>query len=60
MGQGDAEAAKYYEVFAENEDLAIFLRKLDALKRTLAKRATVILTTEDQPYDLLEKGWKEK
>lgn len=60
MGQGDAEAAKYYEVFAENEDLAIFLRKLDALRRTLAKRATVILTTEDQPYDLLRKGWKEK
>ncbi len=60
MGQGDAEAAKSYEVFAENEDLAIFLRKIDALRKTLAKRATVILTTDNPPYDLLEKGWKEK
>lgn len=58
MGEGDAEAAKYYEVFAKDEDLAIFLRKLEALKKTLKKRATVILTTEDQPYDLFEEGWK--
>ncbi|MCK4325899.1 protease modulator HflC [bacterium] len=60
MGQGDAEAAKYYEIFADNEELAIFLRKLDALKKTLEKRATVILTTKDEPYDLFEKGWKEE
>lgn len=58
-GQGDAEAAEYYGVFAQDEDLAIFLRKLDALRNTLEKRSTVILTTEDEPYDLL-KGWKEK
>ncbi|MCK4248246.1 MAG: protease modulator HflC [Candidatus Omnitrophica bacterium] len=60
MGQGDAEAAKYYEVFAENEELAIFLRKIDAFKTTLKKRATVILTTDDEPYDLFEKGWKQE
>ena len=60
MGQGDAEAAKSYEVFAENEELAIFLRKLDALRNTLSKRSTVILTTDEQPYDLLKSGWKEK
>lgn len=60
MGQGDSEAARYYEVFAENEELAIFLRELESLRRTLKKRSTVILTTEDQPYSLFRKGWKEK
>ena len=54
MGEGDALAAKYYGVFAENEDLAIFLRKLDSLKETLAEKTTVILDTGMTPYDLLE------
>ena len=54
MGEGDALAAKYYEVFAENEELAIFLRKLDALRKTLEEKTTVILDTGMPPYDLLE------
>ena len=34
-GKGDAEAAKYFEVFAKNPDLAIYLRKIRALQETL-------------------------
>jgi membrane protease subunit HflC len=59
-GQGDAEAAKHYEVFSKDEDLAIFLRELETLRNSLEKRSTVILTTEDGPYRLLRKSWKEK
>jgi membrane protease subunit HflC len=59
-GDGDAKAAEHYAVFAENEDLAIFLRKLEALENSLEKRATVILTTEDEPYDLLQQEEKGK
>ena len=54
MGEGDALAAKYYGVFSENEELAVFLRKLDSLKETLAEKTTVILDTGMTPYDLLE------
>ncbi len=59
-GDGDAKAAEHYAVFARNEDLAIFLRKLEALENSLEKRATVILTTEDEPYDLLQQEQKDK
>jgi membrane protease subunit HflC len=52
-GEGDAEAAQYYKVFSENEELAIFLRKLESLKTTLEKNATVILDQRTPPYDLL-------
>ena len=55
MGEGDALAAKYYHAFSENEELAIFLRKLDALKKTLKEKTTVVLDTGMPPYDLLEK-----
>ena len=54
-GEGDALAAKHYGVFSENEELALFLRKLDALKKTLKGKTTVILDTGTPPYDLLEK-----
>ena len=54
MGEGDALAAKHYDVFSENEELAIFLRKLDALSGTLKEKTTVLLDTGMPPYDLLE------
>ncbi len=54
MGEGDALAAKYYGVFSENEELAIFLRKLDALRDTLKEKTTIVLDTGMPPYDLLE------
>ena len=33
--EGDAEAARYYEVFKANPELAAFLRKLDSLRRIM-------------------------
>ena len=51
--QGDAAAAQYYHAFAEDPDLAIFLKKLDVFRQTLADRATVILSSEMPPFDLL-------
>ncbi len=55
MGEGDAIAARYYMVFAQNEELALFLRKLEALGETLKERTTVVLHTDMPPFDLLER-----
>ena len=51
-GEGDAVAAKYYDIFTRNEDLAIFLRKLEALEKTLKNNSTIILDSRTPPYDL--------
>ncbi len=52
--QGDAAAAEYYNEYSKNKDFAIFLRKLDALKKSLEKNTTFILDTESEPFDLLK------
>jgi len=52
--QGDAAAAQYYKIYAKNEDFAVFLRKLDALQKSLEKNTTFILDTESEPFDLLK------
>ncbi|MDD2239394.1 MAG: protease modulator HflC [Kiritimatiellae bacterium] len=52
--EGDAAAAESYAVFAEDEDLAIFLRNLDALHISLANNATFLLDTRLAPFDLLQ------
>jgi len=54
MGEGDAAAAEYYKVFKENPELANFLKELEVLKKTLAKRTTVIIDTRTVPYQLLD------
>ncbi|NOZ64480.1 MAG: hypothetical protein GXO71_06075 [Caldiserica bacterium] len=59
-GEGDAEAARYYDIFSKNEDLAIFLRKLEALENTLKSNSTIILDSRTPPYDLLLGGYLEK
>lgn len=53
---GDAEAAKYYEVFKQNPELAAFLRKLDSLRRIMRGRTTLVLDTNAAPFDLLKPG----
>ncbi len=58
--QGDAAAAKYYEVFKANPELAAFLRKLDALSRIMKGRTTLILDTSAAPFDLLNAGAAQK
>ena len=51
-GEGDAAAADAYKVFHKNEELAIFLRKLEAIRK-LKDRLTVIIDTKQPPWDLL-------
>ncbi len=57
--EGEAEEAKYYDVFATSSDLAIFLWKLESLQR-IAQQAresgnpiTYVLDTMTQPLDVL-------
>lgn len=54
--EGDAEAAQYYEVFKANPELAVFLRKLDSLRRIMKGRTTLVLDTNAAPFDLLNPG----
>ena len=60
--KGEAEAAQYYEVFAKNERLAIFLRRLEALRMITANAAesglpiTYILNAKVPPFDVFENG----
>lgn len=54
--EGDAEAAQYYAVFKENPELALFLRKLDSLRRIMKGRTTLVLDTTTPPFDLLNPG----
>lgn len=52
--EGDAAAAKYYEVFARNEEFAVLLRKLETLERTLSNNTTFLLDTKIAPFELLK------
>ena len=56
-GKGDAEAAKHFEVFAKNPDLAIYLRKIRALQETLKTRTTIIVDPSIPPFDLFSQGF---
>ncbi len=53
-GAGDAEAAKYYEMLKADPDLAILLRNLEALKKILAEKTTIVLGVETEPLKLLQ------
>jgi len=53
-GRGDAEAAKYYKMLEEDPELAIFLRDIEALKKILAERSTVVFSSKTEPFRLLE------
>lgn len=53
--EGDREAATYYRMFQENEQFAVFLRRVEALKAILANNTTFVLTAQDlTPLQLLE------
>jgi membrane protease subunit HflC len=52
-GEGDAEAAKYYKMLDEEPLLAIFLRNIEAVKKILSERSTIILSTDTEPFKLL-------
>jgi membrane protease subunit HflC len=53
-GKGDAEAAKYYKLLEADPDLAMFLRDIEALKKILEERATVVFSAKTAPFKLLE------
>jgi membrane protease subunit HflC len=53
-GQGDAEAAKYYKLLEEDPELAMFLRDIDALKKILEKRSTIVISADSEPFKLLK------
>lgn len=52
-GQGDAEAAKYYQMLEEEPQLAVTLKEFDALKEMLRENTTLILPTDAGPLKLL-------
>ncbi len=54
--EGDSKAAESYQVFKDNPELAAFLRKLDALRKTLSEKTTLVVDTNTPPYDLLLPG----
>jgi len=54
-GEGDAQAAASYAAFAEQPDLAVFLRQLDSLRSTLSGKTTLVLDTTKPPFNLFEK-----
>jgi membrane protease subunit HflC len=53
--EGDAEAAKYYKLLEEDPDFAIFLRNIEALKKYLEKRSTIVFSADTEPFKLLKK-----
>ena len=54
--EGDEAAAKYYHIFKENEEFAIFIRKLESLKHILDENTIYVLDTETPPFDLFKQG----
>ena len=55
-GMGEREAAKSFEVFQQNPELANFLLKLTGLEAFLKERTTLILDQGTPPLDLLKSG----
>ncbi len=52
-GEGDAQAAQYYEMLEEEPEFAIFLKNLESLKDILAGRSTIVLPTDAEPFQYL-------
>jgi len=52
-GTGDAEAAQYYKLLKEDPEFAMFLREIEALRKILKNRATVVLPADAEPFKLL-------
>ena len=53
-GQGDAEAAGYYKMLDADPEFAMFLRDIEALKKILAQRSTIIFSADTEPFKLLK------
>ncbi|MCP4610535.1 MAG: protease modulator HflC [Planctomycetes bacterium] len=53
-GQGDAEAARHYEMLKEDPELAMFLRNIDSLEKMLKERSTIVIPADSEPFILLK------
>ncbi len=55
-GQGDAEAAKYYRIFAENPELSAFLKKLETVETIFESGQITLVLDADKfvPFDILK------
>lgn len=53
-GRGDAEAARYYKELEANQELAMLLRKLEAIEKIVGERATFVVPTDKEPFTLLQ------
>ncbi len=47
IARGDMESVPYLEAQAANQELAVFLQQIELLRNAMAKRMTLILSTED-------------
>jgi modulator of FtsH protease HflC len=52
--KGDAEAADFFQVFEEDPELAMFLRRLEAMEQLLQEKSTVVLSLDTEPFRLLK------
>ena len=59
-GAAEADAAKYFEVFKQNPELANFLFNLKALEGSLKDNATLVLDPSTPPFNLLTKPNRDK
>ncbi len=50
--QGDQDAARYYAMMSEAQDLAVFMQWLDAWKTSLSRYTTVVLPSTFAPFNL--------
>lgn len=55
-GSGDAEAAGYYRMLAEDPEFAMFLRDIEALRKILSKETTIVLGADTDLIQLLKKA----
>jgi modulator of FtsH protease HflC len=54
QGEAEQQASKFYEVFKQDQELAIFLLKLKGLDKFLQSRTTLILDEGTSPLELLK------
>ena len=54
-GRGDAEAAKYYKMLDDDPPFAMFLRDLEALKKILEQKSTIVFSADTEPFKWLKK-----
>ncbi len=59
-GAAEANAAKYFEVFKQNPELANFLFNLKALEGSLKDNATLVLDPSTPPFNLLTQPNRDK